>query len=243
VMQKFRVLLVEDEEGLVTTLGDLLHSEGYEVESTGSGDEAIRLAREKALDLIVLDVMLPDRDGFEVCRTLRDAGLSTPILMLTARAQTADRVSGLRLGADDYLTKPFDTMELLARMEALLRRVSSRSLGNSRSLCFGKLEVDFRTAEVRKEGQLVPMSAREFALLKYFLDNHGTALTRLQLLRDVWGYASGALTRTVDVHVSFLRQKLEDDAGNPKHLLTVRGIGYKFILIAQDQKPATVRSQ
>jgi len=221
----------------------LLRSEGYEVKATGSGDQAIELAQSSRFDLILLDVVLPDRDGFEVCRTLRDGGLNTPILMLTARTQTADRVSGLRLGADDYLTKPFDTMELLARMEALLRRVSSRSLVNSRSLRFGQLEVDFRTAEVRKDGQLVPMSAREFALLKYFIDNDGTALTRMQLLRDVWGYASGALTRTVDVHVSFLRQKLEDDVRNPKHLLTVRGIGYKFVLISQDQRSGADRPE
>jgi len=220
--------MVEDEAGLVLTLGDLLRSEGYEVESTASGEQAFRMATGRAFDLVLLDVMLPDMSGFDVCRSLRESGCDTPILMLTARTQVIDRVLGLRLGADDYLTKPFDPMELLARMEALRRRLSSRS--TSQILRFGCVDVDFRSTEVRRDGKQVELSAREFELLRYFLENRGATIPRRQLLRDVWGYDSRVFTRTVDVHVSFLRQKLEVDPKSPKHLLTVRGLGYKFVM-------------
>ena len=224
-----RVLMVEDEEGLVLTLGDLLRSEGYEVETTGSGEQGFRMATERPFDLLLLDVMLPDRNGFDVCRSLRESGCDTPILMLTARTQVIDRVLGLRLGADDYLTKPFDPMELLARMEALQRRLPNRATNPNRLLRFGRVEVDFRSTEVRKDGQVVEMSAREYELLRYLLENRGATISRRQLLRDVWGYDSRVFTRTVDVHVSSLRQKLEDDARNPQYLVTVRGLGYKLL--------------
>ncbi len=222
--------MVEDEEGLVMTLSDLLRSEGYQVETTASGEQAFKMITESAYDLVLLDVMLPDRNGFDVCRSLRESGCETPILMLTARTQVIDRVLGLRLGADDYLTKPFDPMELLARMEALQRRLSNRTTNQNRIFRFGRVEVDFRSTEVRRDGEPLEMSAREFELLRYFLENQGATISRRQLLRDVWGYDSRVFTRTVDVHVSFLRQKLEDDAKNPKHLVTVRGLGYKFLM-------------
>ena len=228
-METRRVLVVEDEEDLVFTLRDLLVSEGYDVETTGSGEQGFQMAVERPFDLLLLDVMLPDRNGFDVCRSLRESGCETPILMLTARTQVIDRVLGLRLGADDYLAKPFDPMELLARMEALQRRLPGRLASRSRLLRFGSVEVDFRSAEVRKDGQVVEMSAREYELLRYLLENRGAIISRRQLLRDVWGYDSRVFTRTVDVHVCSLRQKLEDDPRNPRYLVTVRGLGYKCL--------------
>ncbi|RPJ61573.1 MAG: DNA-binding response regulator [Acidobacteria bacterium] len=223
-----RILMVEDEEGLVLTLTDLLRSEGYEVESTRSGEQGFQMASTTPFDLVLLDVMLPDRNGFDVCRSLRELGCETPILMLTARTQVVDRVLGLRLGADDYLTKPFDPMELLARVEALRRRVSNRTATQNRVLRFGRVEVDFRSTEVRRDGKPIEMSAREFELLRYFIENRGATIPRSKLLGDVWGYHSRVFTRTVDVHVCSLRQKVEDDPKNPTYLLTVRGLGYKF---------------
>jgi len=223
-----RVLMVEDEEGLVLTLSDLLRSEGYEVEATASGEEGFHMAKGTPFDLVLLDVMLPDRNGFDVCRSLRESGCNTPILMLTARTQVIDRVLGLRLGADDYLTKPFDPMELLARVEALRRRVPNRAATQNRVLRFGRVEVDFRSTEVRRDGKCLEMSAREFELLRYFIENRGATISRKQLLGDVWGYHSRVFTRTVDVHVCSLRQKLEDDPKNPTYLVTVRGLGYRF---------------
>jgi two-component system alkaline phosphatase synthesis response regulator PhoP len=223
-----RVLMVEDEEGLVLTLTDLLRSEGYDVETTPSGEQGLRMAKTTPFDLVLLDVMLPDRNGFDVCRSLRESGCDTPILMLTARTQVIDRVLGLRLGADDYLTKPFDPMELLARVEALRRRVSNRNVTHNQILRFGRVEVDFRSTEVRRDGKPIEMSAREFELLRYLIENRGATISRRQLLGDVWGYHSRVFTRTVDVHVCSLRQKLEDDPKNPNYLLTVRGLGYRF---------------
>lgn len=223
-----RVLMVEDEEGLVLTVTDLLRSEGYDVETTPSGEQGYQMARSAPFDLVLLDVMLPDRSGFDVCRSLRESGCQTPILMLTARTQVVDRVLGLRLGADDYLTKPFDPMELLARMEALRRRASNRTVTENRVLRFGRIEVDLRSTEVRRDGKPIEMSAREFELLRYFIENQGATISRRQLLSDVWGYHSRVFTRTVDVHIYSLRQKLEDDPKNPTLLLTVRGLGYRF---------------
>lgn len=232
-MPKARILLVEDEEGVVLTLTDLLESEGYEVESTPSGERGLRMAMEKPFEIVLLDVMLPDRNGLDICRSLREAGCDTPILMLTSRTQVADRVLGLRLGADDYLTKPFDPLELLARVEALRRRASNRAPAQIRVLRFGPVEVDLRRTEVRRNGKRIEMSAREFELLRYFIENPGATISRSRLLGDVWGYHSRVLTRTVDVHVCSLRQKLEDNPKNPNYLLTVRGLGYKFQIPAE----------
>ncbi len=223
-----RILLVEDEPGLVLTLADRLASEGYAVESATDGEQGLARASQGGFDLIILDVMLPLLSGYEVCRRLRHAGVETPILMLTARSQVVDKVVGLKTGADDYLTKPFDVMELLARIEALLRRVPSRNPKPAHSYRFGAVEVDFRRAEVAKGGHPVNLSAREFALLRFLIEHRGAALSREELLQKVWGYEPGTTTRTVDVHIAWLRQKLEDNPKHPQYILTVRGLGYKF---------------
>ena len=227
-MPSARLLLVEDEPGLQLTLSDRLASEGYQVETAGDGDTAIRRGGGEPFDVIVLDVMLPGRDGFDVARVLRQQGVMTPILMLTARTQVIDRVVGLKLGADDYLTKPFDTMELLARLEALLRRAPASAGVSLERYQFGEVAVDVRRAEITKGGAPIDLSAREFQLLRYFIENRGTTLSREQLLQDVWGYTAMPSTRTVDVHVAWLRQKLEPNPKVPQYILTVHGMGYKF---------------
>jgi two-component system alkaline phosphatase synthesis response regulator PhoP len=227
-MPTARLLLVEDEPGLQLTLSDRLISEGYRVETAGDGDTAVRRASGEPFDIIVLDVMLPGRDGFDVARTLRQQGVATPILMLTARTLVVDRVVGLKLGADDYLTKPFDTMELLARLEALLRRAPASSGVALERYQFGSVLVDVRRAEVTREGQPIELSAKEFQLLRYFIEHRGSTLSREALLQDVWGYTAMPSTRTVDVHVAWLRQKLEPNPRVPQFILTVHGLGYKF---------------
>lgn len=225
-----RLLLVEDEPGLAVTLTDLLTSEGYEVEAVADGARGFALARAGGFNIIVLDVMLPGINGFDVCRDLRQCGVRTPVLMLTARGQLVDKVLGLKLGADDYLTKPFEPLELLARVEAVLRR--SPALAGDEpddTFHFGSVVIDFRSTEVRRGGKLIELSAREYELLRYFVRQRGATISRQKLLEEVWGYDAEALTRTVDVHVGTLRQKLEDEVRNPRHFLTVRGFGYKFI--------------
>ena len=223
-----RVLLVEDEPGLRLTLGDRLTSEGYSVETAADGDEALARAADASHDLIVLDVMLPRQSGLDVCRTLRQRGITTPVLMLTAKGQVADRVVGLKLGADDYLTKPFETIELLARLEALLRRRTGGPQPGGESYRFGDVVVDFRRTEVLRGGRPVELSAREFKLLRHFIEHRGDTLSREALLADVWGYDETPLTRTVDVHVAGLRQKLEANPKAPQFILTIHGLGYKF---------------
>jgi two-component system alkaline phosphatase synthesis response regulator PhoP len=225
-----RVLIIEDEPGLVLTLTDLLTSEGYTIESAMDGTNGLRLASEGGFDLILLDVMLPGKSGFDVCRDLRARDVKTPVIMLTARGQVIDKVLGLKLGADDYLTKPFEPMELLARMEAMLRRQTALTEPRAtETFRFGAIEVDFRSTEVRRAGRAVELSAREFELLRFFIAHCGATVSREQLQREVWGYGAEILTRTVDVHVGLLRQKLESDVRNPRHFLTVRGFGYKFV--------------
>jgi two-component system, OmpR family, alkaline phosphatase synthesis response regulator PhoP len=223
-----RILLVEDEAGLVLTLTDRLQSEGYTVESAGDGETGLELASSGSFDLILLDVMLPKKSGFDVCRKLRQQDVDTPILMLTARGEVVDKVVGLQLGADDYLTKPFDMMELLARIEALLRRAPARRGQVSGGCRFGAVVVDFKKSEVTRDGRIVPLSAREYQLLAYLIEHRGETLSREQLLTDVWGYHSAISTRTVDVHMVWLRQKLEENPKAPQHLLTLRGLGYRF---------------
>jgi two-component system alkaline phosphatase synthesis response regulator PhoP len=222
-----RLLLVEDEPGLVMTLTDRLAAEGYEVVSAVDGETGFERASTENYDLVLLDGMLPGRDGFDVCRSLRQRNIMTPILMLTARGQVVDRVVGLKLGADDYLVKPFEMAELLARIEALLRRVPSTP-APSETYQFGDVHVDFRKAEVSKGGQLLEVSAREFKLLKYFIEHRGATLTRDELLNEVWGYNAMPSTRTVDVHVAWLRQKLEGNPRRPEFIHTIHGMGYKF---------------
>ena len=229
IVNVMRVLLVEDEPGLVLTLTDRLTAEGYQVESATDGDAAVARGAGEVFDIILLDVMLPRRDGFDVCRTLRQRGVSVPILMLTARGQVLDRVVGLKLGADDYLTKPFEIVELLARMEALLRRVPQAAPHGAEKYQFGKVRVDFRKAEVTKDGVPVELSARELTLLRYFVEHRGATISRDELLNEVWGYNAMPSTRTVDVHVAWLRQKLEDNPRHPQAILTIHGLGYKFV--------------
>jgi two-component system, OmpR family, alkaline phosphatase synthesis response regulator PhoP len=229
-MQPRRLLLIEDEPGLVLTLTDRLTAEGYDVEHEGDAVRGLARASTSTFDAILLDVMLPGGNGFDVCRTLRQRGVHTPILMLTARGQVVDRVVGLKLGADDYLVKPFEMAELLARIEALLRRGAVRAAsGSIDTFQFGDIAVDFRKAEVNKAGQPLDLSAREFKLLKYFVEHRGAALSRDELLNEVWGYNAMPSTRTVDVHVAWLRQKIEDNPRHPQHILTVHGLGYKFV--------------
>jgi two-component system alkaline phosphatase synthesis response regulator PhoP len=226
--RKMSVLLVEDEPGLVMTLTDRLVAEGYDVENVGDFSAAVERGASGSHDLVLLDVMLPGGSGFDVCRTLRQRGVHTPILMLTARGQVVDRVVGLKLGADDYVVKPFDMAELLARMEALLRRAPSAA-PTTGGFKFADVAIDFRRAEVTKAGKRVDLSAREFKLLRYFVEHRGATLSRDELLNQVWGYNAMPSTRTVDVHVAWLRQKLETNSRHPEHLLTIHGMGYKFI--------------
>jgi two-component system, OmpR family, alkaline phosphatase synthesis response regulator PhoP len=224
-----RLLLVEDEPGLQLALTDRLSAEGYAVETAGDGPSAIVRATGEPFDVIVLDVMLPGRDGFDVAKTIRSQGVQTPILMLTARTQVVDRVVGLKLGADDYLTKPFETIELLARIEALLRRAPSASPGPAlERYNVGDIALDVRRAEVTRGGHPIDLSAKEFQLLKYFIEHRGATLSRDELLHEVWGYNATPSTRTVDVHVAWLRQKLEPNSRVPQYILTVHGLGYKF---------------
>ena len=231
-MASGRLLLVEDEPGLQLTLSDRLLAEGYTVETAGDGDTGLTLALGGGFDLVVLDVMLPRRDGFDVCRTMRSKGVTTPVLMLTARGQVVDRVVGLKLGADDYLTKPFESAELLARIEALLRRAGQTAAapganGHSR-YTFEDVVVDVRKAEVTRGGSPLELSAKEFQLLRYFLEHRGATISREELLTEVWGYEHTPSTRTVDVHVAWLRQKLEVNPKVPQLIQTVHGLGYKF---------------
>jgi two-component system alkaline phosphatase synthesis response regulator PhoP len=220
------ILLVEDEQALRMTLSDRLQSEGYVVDFSPDGEQGFEKATTLPFDLIILDIMLPRRSGLDVCRDIRLAGLATPILLLTARGQIVDKVAGLKLGADDYVTKPFDTLELMARIEALLRRAPTRT--GQGILQFGSIRVDIRGTQVTREGKPVYLSAREFQLLRYFTEHNGITLSRDEILREVWGYEVGTFTRTVDVHVAGLRQKLEKAPKKPEMILTVPGIGYKF---------------
>jgi two-component system alkaline phosphatase synthesis response regulator PhoP len=222
-----KILLVEDDPGLRMTLGDRLRMEGYTVEAAATGEEGYQRGTQESFDLLVLDVMLPGVNGLDLCRDLRHQGIAAPILMLTARDQTVDKVLGLKLGADDYLTKPFEMLELLARIEALLRRAYA-GVTASGVHQFGTVRVDFRKAEVTRGQQPVDLASKEFQLLRYFLEHRGEALPRDQILKDVWGYHAATSTRTVDVHVAWLRQKLEDDPRQPHWILTVHGTGYKF---------------
>ncbi len=227
-MNHARILLVEDEPNLRRTLTDLLRSDGYLVESSGDGVEGQELATKNPFDLIILDVMLPSRDGFEVCRRLRENGVNAPVLMLTARNELNNKVQGFKAGSDDYLTKPFETPELEARIEALLRRASRGARNQLKSYDFDGIHVDFARSELTKNGKSTALGEREARLLRYLIERKGAILSRDELLQEVWGYKSIPLTRTVDVHIAWLRQKIEDDPKNPRHIVTVHGQGYRF---------------
>jgi two-component system alkaline phosphatase synthesis response regulator PhoP len=220
--------LVEDEIGLVMTLTDRLEAEGFTVESARDAASGLKRASAGTFDLIILDVMLPGGSGLDICRTIRQAGNDTPVLMLTARGQVGDRVVGLKLGADDYVVKPFEMAELLARIEALIRRNRPSPQPARDVVEVGNLRLDVRKAQLTKNGEVVPLSAREYKLLRYFVEHRGATLSRDELLNAVWGYNAMPSTRTVDVHVAWLRQKIEDTPRHPVHILTVHGLGYKF---------------
>ena len=227
-MNHGRILLVEDEANLRRTITDLLKSDGYTVESSGDGIEAQDLATLHPFDLIILDLMLSSRNGFDVCRNLRKNGVNTPILMLTARSELNNKVQGFKAGSDDYLTKPFETPELQARVEALLRRGSAGVRAEIKTYDFDGIHVDFTTARVTKQGKATILGERECRLLRYLVERKGVVLSRDELLQEVWGYKSIPLTRTVDVHIAWLRQKIEDDPKNPQYIVTVHGQGYRF---------------
>jgi two-component system alkaline phosphatase synthesis response regulator PhoP len=227
-----KILLVEDEEGLILTLSDRLESEGFNLTVARDGEEGLRFGLQNAFDLIILDVMLPKKNGFDICRDLRKESVETPVLMLTAKGETIDKVLGLKLGADDYLTKPFEIMELLARIEALLRRskVLPGSVLKSRDVInFGDITIDFKKAEVLRDKKDIDLSAMEFKLLQFLIENQDNVHSRDELLDAVWGYDAMPTTRTVDVHIAWLRQKLEVNPKRPQFIQTVHGLGYKFV--------------
>jgi DNA-binding response OmpR family regulator len=223
-----RILVIEDDPAILRGLADNLKFESHEVLTASDGEHGYRLLREKKPDLIILDLMLPKLSGYELCRKARGEGLTTPILMLTARGEEADRVLGLDLGADDYVTKPFSVRELLARVRALLRRAHPpQSLPDE--LRFDDVVVNFRSYEARKGDKNLEMTRKEFGVLRLLAARAGEVVTRDDLLNEVWGYENYPTTRTVDNHISLLRAKLEADPSAPRHLLTVHGVGYKFV--------------
>ncbi|MDX2029865.1 MAG: response regulator transcription factor [Blastocatellia bacterium] len=224
-----RVLIVEDDQAMAVALRDGFEYEGYSVQVARDGAVGLKIATEKELDLIILDVMLPRMSGFDVCKQLRSEGRDTPIIMLTARGQEIDKVVGLKIGADDYVTKPFSFMELIARVEALMRRAHHRQAETVDEFRFGEIVVNFKKFEVTRDGNPLEVSAREFNILKYFIEHRGEVITRDQLLDSVWGYGSFPLTRTVDMHIAKLRQKIEETPHDPRHIVTVHRVGYKFI--------------
>jgi two-component system alkaline phosphatase synthesis response regulator PhoP len=218
------ILLVEDEPGLVLTLRDRLHREGFEVTAESDGSRAAHVAQRQQFDLVVLDIMLPGKSGFDICAELRRRDSRTPILILTALGEVEDRVRGLRLGADDYLQKPFEMRELLARIDALLRRVAPAP----RQLRIGRALVDFDAGTVTVDGQSNSLSAQSMRLLEYLVEHRGQTVTRETLLSSVWGHKTAPSTRTVDVHIAWLRRALEPDPGEPRHIVTVHAKGYRF---------------
>ena len=222
-----RILIIEDEESIRMALEDDLKLEGYAVSSAEDGLQGLSLAKQRGHDLIILDIMLPKMDGFEVCRELRQSGVNVPILMLTAKSQEIDKVLGLELGADDYVTKPFSPRELLARVKALLRRVRQTQQGIERYR-FGNVEIDFKRYEAKKGNQPIYLTALEFALLHFLIEHKDQVASRNLILDQVWGQDTQVYPRTVDLHIAHLRKKLEDDPANPQCIISVRGAGYRF---------------
>ena len=224
----FRILLIEDEPGLVLTLSDLLTGEGYALETASDGESGLARASAGLFDLVILDIMLPRKTGFDVCRELRQKGIDSAVLMLTAKTQVADRVVGLKLGADDYLTKPFDPAELLARVQALLRRVQKEDRIPVRTFAFDGIEADFERPLVTRHGDTVNLAAKEMQLFHFLVDHRERVVTREEILQKVWKYNSEVASRTNDDHIAWLRQKLEENPQHPKHIHTIRGKGYRF---------------
>jgi DNA-binding response OmpR family regulator len=225
------VLVIEDDEAMAVALCDGFASEGVRVLRARDGVGGLDLASNQAVDILILDVMLPRMSGLDVCRRLRQNGNNVPIIMLTARGQEIDRVVGLRAGADDYVTKPFGFLELLARIEAVLRRASGgrSGAGDVGRYVLGRLTLDFRRLEAHRDGQAVELTPREFGLMRFFICHEGEVLSRDKLLDAVWGYPGSPLTRTVDTHIAKLRKKIEDNPNDPRHIVTVHRVGYKFV--------------
>ena len=223
-----KILVVEDEPDMVLGLKDNFEFEGYEVLTASDGTTGLERARSQKPDLVVLDIMLPKLSGLEVCKTLRSEGFEAPIIMLTARGQEIDKVVGLELGADDYVTKPFSIRELLARVKAVLRRTDGKAKRLAR-YSFADVDLDFEAYKATKDGTLLELSPREFELLRYLIERKGETVSRDQLLEDVWGYESYPSTRTVDTHIAKLRAKIGDSGSEPRYILTIHGMGYKFI--------------
>ncbi len=223
-----RVLLVEDDQMMAIALRDGLESEGYQAEVAENGNTGFRMASEKNYDLIILDLMLPKLSGYDVCKKLRASNNTVPLIMLTARSLDVEKVQGLKLGADDYITKPFSLMELFARMEAVLRR-STRQVEPPDCYQFDDISLDFKRYQATKGGKPLELSPREFRILKFFIEHRGQVVSRDRLLDGVWSHDSFPSTRTVDTHIAKVRQKIEERSDNPQYLITVHGVGYKFI--------------
>ena len=224
-----KVVIVEDDEAMAVALKDGFRYEGYEVTLARDGEAGLRLSTKEKPDLIILDVMLPKMTGLDVCKKIRKDRNNVPIIMLTARGQEIDKVVGLKLGADDYVTKPFSFMELMARVEAVLRRTTGQGSLRIETFTFGDTTVDFKKGTAARGGQSLELSPREFRLLQYLIENRGEVVTRDQLLNAVWDYDNTPFTRTVDMHVAKLRRKIEDTPSNPKYIVTVHRVGYKFV--------------
>jgi DNA-binding response OmpR family regulator len=226
-----RILIIEDDVAILRGVKDNLEYESYQVLTATDLEQCYCLIQEKKPDLIILDLMLPKMSGYELCRKVRKQGITSPILMLTARGEEVDRILGLDLGADDYVTKPFSVPELLARIRAIIRRVRQARTGNLPSdLCFGDVSIDFKSFEARKDDKALDLSRKEFGVLRLLAARVGEVVTRDELLDEVWGYDRYPTTRTVDNHISLLRTKLEDDPSRPRHLITVHGVGYKLVI-------------
>ncbi|HEX7654808.1 MAG TPA: response regulator transcription factor [Verrucomicrobiae bacterium] len=224
-----KILLVEDEPGVALVVGDLLRAEGHLVDHAADGNRGLQMATDNRYDLLILDLMLPGRDGLQICHAVRQQGFDGAVLMLTAKGQVPDRIQGLRTGADDYLVKPFDPDELLARIDALLRRVQKEGLTPVLVFRFGNVVIDFTRGEYLKNGTSIALTGKEVELLRLLINQRGQSVSREKILRQVWSSQQFITERTVDVHIAWLRQKLEDDPQAPHHIQTVRGEGYRFM--------------
>lgn len=223
-----KILIIEDEPNLIIGIRDSLEFEGFQVIAAQDGEVGLNKAMKEKPDLILLDVMLPVMSGFDVCRALRNKGIEVPIIMLTARSQEIDKVVGLEIGADDYVTKPFSIRELLARIRAHLRR-ADKQIVDVETFSFGNFEIDFKKFRASKNGKELELSAREFDILRFFIRRQGEIITRDQLLDEVWGYNNNPISRTIDNHIVKLRQKIEDNPSEPQHIITVHRVGYRFV--------------
>ena len=226
---KQKILIVEDDAAILTGLIDLLTGEGYTIYSATEGKKAIQLYEEKRPDLILLDIMIPEKSGYDVCREIRSKDTAVPIVMLTAKGQEVDKVVGLEIGADDYIVKPFGVNELLARLRAVLRRANNKpKKENNDPIVFGDIFIDPKTFKGRKKKKGFTVTLREIQLLRLFLKHNGEVIDRFKLLDEIWGVKYEGTTRTLDQHIAKLRQKIEDNPSNPKHIITVHGVGYRF---------------